>query len=629
MSETTDRHCSLHTRRWDIFLIAALFFIGCFLYLFLAVEPGLVYFSFGDLVDFPEFSFDYSFFAERVSAPGGTAGYAGDFLSQWFYYPAAATMIIMAVAFAFWLLTFLMITTVGGVRSRLASFLPALWVVMLWGDYDHQLEPLLALLVSAAFAVAYMKLPIASASLRVAVFAAMFVFLYYAAAGASLVFAILAAIYELFAARPIAAVLIAAVAAAGAYLLGTCVFFLQMPRPYLHLLVLSPLGMNLRTVSLLYMYLFLPVLMVFFGLRRKLSGPPAVSHDGKPRTIHSSLWLKPGVTAAILAGLSIGGLYFSFDANRKNLLVMNSFLRQGRWREFLVAAGEFEKLDAYDVRINYDINRALFHTGRLGDEMFFHKQGGNGLFLSGRENFGFLAQYLRMTDISYELGDVNAAEHLAYEILEMEGVSPGILRRLADINLVKGQIPAARVFLKALCKDLIHGSYARRRLSLLQTDPELKTDKTIQHLRSCRLLADKAPPQSNPEQLLLDLLEANPNNPMALEYLMAVYLLTHNLDKLVANLHRLDDVGYDRIPRHWEEAILVYGSRRKEVNLYGRKISRQTQERFAKFLKIRARYRSNMKAPRAALADEFGNTYFFYRMFNMPPMIQDGNNMSR
>ena len=612
MNETADRHGSLHTRRWDVLLIAALFFVGCFLYLFLVVEPGLVYFAFGDFVDFPEFSFDYSFFAERVFTPGGAAGYAGDFLSQWFYYPAAASLIITAVAFAFWLLTFLMIAIVGGVRSRLVSFLPALWVVMLWCDYDHQLEPLLALLISMAFAVAYMKLPIASAALRVAVFAVMFVALYYAAAGASLVFAVLAVIYELFAARPIAAI-----AAASAYLLGTCVFFLQMPRPYLHLLVLSPLGMNLRTVSLLYMYLFFPVLMVFFGLRQKLLGQPAASHDGKPTAVHSSLWRKPGVTAAILAVLSIGGLYFSFDANRKTLLVMNSFLRQGRWREFLVAAEEFEKLDVYDVRINYDINRALFHAGRLGDEMFFHKQGGNGLFLFGRENFGFLAQYLRMTDISYELGDVNAAEHWAYEILEMEGVSPGILRRLADINLVKGQIPAAGVFLEALSKDLIHGSYARQRLGLLETDPEMKMDKTIRHLRSCRLLEDEAPPQSNPEQLLLDLLEVNPNNPMALEYLMAIYLLTHNLDKLAANLHRLDGVGYDRIPRHWEEAILVYGSQRKGVNLHDRKISRQTQERLAAFLKIRARYRSNIKAARAALADEFGNTYFFYRTFNV------------
>ncbi|RKY09696.1 MAG: hypothetical protein DRP66_01520 [Planctomycetota bacterium] len=61
--------------------------------------------------------------------------------------------------------------------------------------------------------------------------------------------------------------------------------------------------------------------------------------------------------------------------------------------------------------------------------------------------------------------------------------------------------------------------------------------------------------------MLLDLLEANPNNPMVPEYLMVVYLLAHNLDKLAANLHRLDDVGYDHIPRHWEEAILVYGSR--------------------------------------------------------------------
>ena len=60
------------------------------------------------------------------------------------------------------------------------------------------------------------------------------------------------------------------------------------------------------------------------------------------------------------------------------------------------------------------------------------------------------------------------------------------------------------------------------------------------------------------ESLLLRLLKRNRHNRMAFEYLMAHYLLTDKLEKLVANLYRFGDFDYPQLPRHCQEALIIY-----------------------------------------------------------------------
>jgi len=103
---------------------------------------------------------------------------------------------------------------------------------------------------------------------------------------------------------------------------------------------------------------------------------------------------------------------------------------------------------------------------------------------------------------------------------------------------------------------------------------------------------------------------------MAFEYLMAQYMLTGRLEKIASNIGRLNDFDYKGIPRHYEEAILLYTSiTGKEVNLHGRRISGETLERLDKFRGIFGRLRHNVRAADNALRAEFGNSYFFYYVF--------------
>jgi hypothetical protein len=390
------------------------------------------------------------------------------------------------------------------------------------------------------------------------------------------------------------------------------------------LLELFPLSMNLRTVSLLYIYIFMPAAVLFFALQKmflkKVAGDQLCQpkRRNKRRLICLDAKSKFIVSVVVLATLSIGGLLFSFDMNRKNALEMNSFLRQERWDDYLKAAEKFEEHNSYNVQVNHDINRSLYHVGRLGDEMFAHKQSLDAMFLLNSGELDFATQYLRVVDIFYEIGNINMAEKWAYEILELEGPSPPILRRLSDIHIVKSQIPSAKVFLHALSKDLIHGQYARQRLEQLETDPELKSDRQVQLLRSLKWQDNGLYRDLTMETMLLGLLKQNPKNRMVYEYLMGGYLMSNNLEKFIENLYRLDEMGYERIPSHYEEAILIYRmSTNRTVSLNGRQISKASLDRSQDFLRALKPYRLNKKAAMAALAPEFGNSYFFYRMFNV------------
>jgi hypothetical protein len=111
---------------------------------------------------------------------------------------------------------------------------------------------------------------------------------------------------------------------------------------------------------------------------------------------------------------------------------------------------------------------------------------------------------------------------------------------------------------------------------------------------------------------------------MAFEYLMAHYLLTKQLGKFVGNLHRLDDFGYDSIPRHYQEAISLYiGITQKGIDLGGRGLNTEIVNQYKQINKIVADpNNSDLENLRRKLAPKFGRTYFFYFVFGVSGVSQ-------
>jgi hypothetical protein len=224
----------------------------------------------------------------------------------------------------------------------------------------------------------------------------------------------------------------------------------------------------------------------------------------------------------------------------------------------------------------------------------------------------------KLSDVFLELGHVNVAQKLASELVATKSHLGIALEELGWISIIKGHPGTARVYLKALKKDLIYRGRAESLLCGLDRGFTPDEAAYLDRIRSC--MRDEAAGVTGSEpvdQTLAGLLAHNPRNKMAFEYLMACYLLTGQVDKIVENVARLHDLGYPQIPTLYEEAILIHwGTQGKTSDLGAFHISQETLQRYETFVQIRnAMQPQNRQAVFNRLIRDFGTSYFFYYSF--------------
>ena len=272
----------------------------------------------------------------------------------------------------------------------------------------------------------------------------------------------------------------------------------------------------------------------------------------------------------------------------------------------------------------HEVNRALYHSGRLLYEMFSYPQrkGAPSILISPLQQSK--TAYAKFAELTYELGHVNLAQHWGHQVLEFTGPRPHVLKLLAYTNVVKGRAQAADTFLGALSRSPLHRKWAERYRQRLSDDPLTAADGELQRTRSVMVNEDHTYGglgRLTYKEILCQLLRTNKQNRMAFEYLMTLYLLMRQLDQIIANIGRLDDFGYSGIPRHYEEAISYYIGTNpgKQVDLHGRRISQETHERFRGFARDLSRYRNARGPGKQALLKtlirRWGNSYFYYAVF--------------
>jgi hypothetical protein len=256
------------------------------------------------------------------------------------------------------------------------------------------------------------------------------------------------------------------------------------------------------------------------------------------------------------------------------------------------------------------INRALYHTGRLGKDLCLYLQQPENLLITGDDH---ILLYWHGFDALMDLGLVNLAEKNLTECLETFGEHPLILERLARANLVKGRTDVARIYCGALKRTLFHRHWANDCLARLDTDPNLSADTDMQRLRAQYLRKDSPAAFYDREAMLTGLVEQGAGNRMAFEYLMSWHLLKGQLAKIVQQVERLGDFGYTEIPPLWQEAILIYAyGTRKPVDLHGLTIGPEMHRRIQHFTSVVNTPGRSRDAATAELARDYRGSYFFY-----------------
>ena len=298
----------------------------------------------------------------------------------------------------------------------------------------------------------------------------------------------------------------------------------------------------------------------------------------------------------------------ALDNNRRVSLQINRCADHEQWAK-TVALGSNHKRLLLSARLN--LLRALFHSGRLPESMFsFSVPADLEQILDVNQSGCFRAQ----SQTLLELGHLNLADRFAFESLECEGDQPETLELLARINALRGYREAARVFLRALRRVPFHRADADRALACLDTAVPGLDEKESAEIRSRAVKTDQAGSRVPVESLLHQLLHSNPRNRMASEYLMAQYLLTFQVDRFVSQLGSLAKLGYQGLPRHYEEALLLWQAQpdASPVPTGDWAIRPETRRRFREFTERAARRESQTRAGLESLRRDFGDTYWYY-----------------
>ena len=599
-----------------------LFFAAFFIYAWLRVDTRLVYFC--PTQYFPEFTWDRRFLEEHLARPGGPVEWAGALLSQFYFYRWAGALILTGAAALLSLTLWGMMASAGGGWLALLAYGPALAVLLLAARHIHCLSLVLGLLAAAAAGCAYVRAPLRGTWRRLAAFVVLSVLLYYLAAGAALVFAALCGLAELVKpGRRLPGVLYLAWGGALPFLAGGLLLGVYAGDVYARLLPFQHDADPRALPLMLALYAVFVAGVVLSRLKSaRLSGTDRPAPDGAEPAEEAARPRRAGLRRA---AVSVGMLsvvvcvaVFAFDRDGEMLLRVEFCARQGRWEEALEAARQVP-VARYDLLAGSDVNRALFHTGRLADEMFTFPQHSDALvttalaLMSTRSASPWAV--LKLSDIMHDLGHVNDAEHLAQEAYEQLGRRPWILERLAVMRLAKRQTEGARVLFRALSRDAIFGGVGAAWLRRLDADPLLAGNEELRRLRASMLVEDEAGAPSV-EEMLQELLARNGRNRMAFEYLMAYYLLNRRLEQFAANLRRLPEFGRTSLPRHYQEALLVYReSADRPIALLEGAVSEQTARCFDEFAALLADHADDPEAGRRAAWPDYGGTYFYYYLF--------------
>jgi MFS family permease len=618
-----------------------LFFVLAFVYLWLVVEPHLIYHSFGTILpDAPMFATGWSFFAGSLAVPGGPVAYLSGFLSQGFCFAWLGAAIIVLAGFGLAELSRRHLITAGLTQAHIPATFPAIAFFLIYSRYKHTLTLCLAVSLGLLLSLVFQRLPWRRLPGRIVAFCLLAaVGFWLGGGGAVLVFAPLAALHAVRSRRDWATLAIGLPTGLVILWVLTESLFLLPPRQAF--VVLTPFAPPPTTsrntfleVLTILLYSLTPLLVLLVSVAKGVFGrrgprPRPAPHARKGPTKHVPMPRRRGLAALARPALAAVPLVvmaltlsLSHDPLRKPFVLSNYHWSQKQWDQ-LVELGRRLPKGKSNVFVNHAINRALYHTGRLPYDMFHYPQEPHALLLTHEQRESDLTQMM-LTDLFLELGHVNMAQKLASELVTTKHHLGAALERLGWICIIKGQPSAARIYLNALRRDLHFRGRAASLLHGLDEGFGPEQAAYIDRIRSC--VRDEMSGVTGDEpvdEMLAALLEQDPGNRMAFEYLMACYLLTGRVDRIAENVARLRELGYPAIPTLYEEAILIhYADPRRKADLAGFDISPETVRRYEAFLSSRGAMQSqNYQAMLHRLIRDFGTSYFFYFSFGQVGLL--------
>ena len=559
-------------------LLAGIFALATFGFFWLAY-PYHVY----NQEQFQLFQFSWRYLIETLAVPGGLADWCGRFLTQFFYFSAAGSLILALLLAAIQLLTAALAKNLSPLGYAL-TFIPPFLLLLFFCDADALPCTLVAILLSLLCALAVLRIrPSRVRNLCAVVATAL---LYFLLGPVSVLFIVAWLVHER---KLLPGLLMAAV-------FTLCVICLHktMGYPYYRLLY----GLNYYRF-----HHHMPVWpwAAVAAEALVLAVSPLFTREGK-------VW--KGV-AAFLAVTALGvlGVILCYDGEKETYLKYDFLTRRFQWNAILAEARKDNPQRPYEMT---SVNLALFKTGNAHKMFEFYQNGTDGLLPEYTNDF---VHPLIPSEVYFQLGMINTSQRFSFESQELIPdfqKSVRVYKRLAETNLVNGNYAVAEKYLKALEKTLFYRDWARSRMRMCGHEEAIDTDPGYGYLRSVRLHDhDFLFNRQAMESMLAFLIQENPANHMALEYLLAWDLLDKNLKGFV-NFCPFE--GYPGgVPRCYQEAFLLnLADTTQSLDNVPAFIDPEVVASFGLFMR---EYSSGATAQ--TLAKRFGDTYWYYYFYRL------------
>lgn len=497
------------------------------------------------------FLFDIGYFLERIVLPGGLADYISEFLVQFYYMPVLGGTIIALLLMSIQAISWGLMKQYGMKAvfpGYLLSFVPSivLWCAM--GDQNLLLSFVVAL--SGALLMGWIHNRFHNRLVKVV----------FELVSTALVYWFLGPVVFLYAALMIGDTLmkgkqnghiLSSLGYSACLLILTVAWILLTTQSLQYPLYRIFSGLNYYrypgTVSPLPLGVMIwTVVVVFFGMVPD-------GHAWIKKLQQSKVVMVLAYVLVIVA--SWFGIKASFDAMTYDLIDYDFLVRTEQWDKIIEKA---EKKPATTPLGVSCVNLALSQKGMLADRLFeFYQNGGEGLFPTFTRD---MISPVSTAEIFFRLGMVNDAERYMFEAQEAipnHRKSARLTRRIIECEIINGNYQVAAKLLRRLQKTLFYSNWANQMMALLGNEKTINQHPIYGKLRKYRekkqdfLFSDREMDQ------MLGLLFLNDNhNRMAYEYLMCYELLQRDLEKFVQYYPLGRFVGYDHIPRSFQEILI-------------------------------------------------------------------------
>ena len=497
------------------------------------------------------FLFDIGYFLERIVLPGGLADYISEFFVQFYYMPVLGGTIIALLLMSIQAISWGLMKQYGMKAvfpGYLLSFVPSivLWCAM--GDQNLLLSFVVAL--SGALLMGWIHNRFHNRLVKVV----------FELVSTALVYWFLGPVVFLYAALMIGDTLmkgkqnghiLSSLGYSACLLILTVAWILLTTQSLQYPLYRIFSGLNYYrypgTVSPLPLGVMIwTVVVVFFGMVPD-------GHAWIKKLQQSKVVMVLAYVLVIVA--SWFGIKASFDAMTYDLIDYDFLVRTEQWDKIIEKA---EKKPATTPLGVSCVNLALSQKGQLADRLFeFYQNGGEGLFPTFTRD---MISPVSTAEIFFRLGMVNDAERYMFEAQEAipnYRKSARLTRRIIECEIINGNYQVAAKLLRRLQKTLFYSNWANQTMALLGNEKTINQHPIYGKLRKYRekkqdfLFSDREMDQ------MLGLLFLNDNhNRMAYEYLMCYELLQRDLEKFVQYYPLGRFVGYDHIPRSFQEILI-------------------------------------------------------------------------